>query len=154
MNKYLTLIVLFCVFMSALSAQSNDGSQVTLSGYIKDADSGETLIGASAYISSISSGTTSNEYGFYSLTVPAGSYSIEFAYLGFDSKTVEIDLVRNITQDIELGEDIAELVEVVVTSEAEDKNITNTEMSVNKLDIRTITKMPYDLFNSCRGYLR
>jgi len=142
MNKYLTLIVLFCVFMSALSAQSNDGSQVTLSGYIKDADSGETLIGASAYISSISSGTTSNEYGFYSLTVPAGSYSIEFAYLGFDSKTVEIDLVRNITQDIELGEDIAELVEVVVTSEAEDKNITNTEMSVNKLDIRTITKMP------------
>jgi hypothetical protein len=128
--------------MSALSAQSNDGSQVTLSGYIKDADSGETLIGASAYISSISSGTTSNEYGFYSLTVPAGSYSIEFAYLGFDSKTVEIDLVRNITQDIELGEDIAELVEVVVTSEAEDKNITNTEMSVNKLDIRTITKMP------------
>ena len=142
MKIKLYLIALLFGFVYSLSAQSNEDSKVTLSGYIKDAESGETLIGASAYIPSLSSGTTSNEYGFFSLTVEPGMYSIEFAYLGFDTKTLELDLNSDLTQDIELGEDIEQLVEIVVTSEAEDKNVTNTEMSVNKLDIRTITKMP------------
>jgi len=138
--------VLYLIFALLLFYGSNSFAQVdgkaTLSGYIKDADSGETLIGASVYIASQSSGTTSNEYGFYSLTVPVGTYQVEFAYLGFDTQTKELKLMENTTLDLELGEDIENLVEVVVTSEAEDRNVTNTEMSVNKLDIRTITKMP------------
>ncbi len=136
MNKKTYLLaVLLCIGASLFS-------QSTLSGYIKDADSGETLIGATVYIPSLAAGTTSNEYGFYSLTVASGTYEVEYAYLGFDTKKMEIVLTENLTKDVELGEDVVELVEVVVTSEAEDKNITNTEMSVNKLDIRTITKMP------------
>ncbi len=136
MNKktYL-LFFLLCIGASLFS-------QATLSGYIKDADSGETLIGASVFIPSLASGATSNEYGFYSLTVEPGTYKVEYAYLGFNTKEVEITLNGNLTKDVELGEDIVDLVEVVVTSEAEDKNVTSTEMSVNKLDIRTITKMP------------
>ncbi len=117
-------------------------AQATLSGYIKDADSGETLIGASVFIPSLAAGATSNEYGFYSLTVEPGTYQVEYAYLGFDTKKMEIVLNSNLTKDVELGENIVDLVEVVVTSEVEDQNVTNTEMSVNKLDIRTIQKMP------------
>ena len=162
MNRNLSIIALLFVFVFSLSAQTTDDNKVTLSGYIKDADSGETLIGASAYIPTVGSGTTSNEYGFYSLTVPSGTYKIEFAYLGFDTKTIELDLAQDLTKDVELGEDIEQLVEIVVTSEAEDKNVTNTEMSVNKLDIRTISKMPAllgqvdvsVLFNYYQVYLR
>ena len=58
----------------SLSIFSQD--DVTLSGYIKDAANGETLIGATAYITELQSGVLSNEYGFYSLTVPAGDYTL------------------------------------------------------------------------------
>ncbi|MDP4188498.1 MAG: carboxypeptidase-like regulatory domain-containing protein, partial [Bacteroidota bacterium] len=38
---------------------------MTVSGYVKDAASGEILIGASVYISGLKTGTTTNSYGFY-----------------------------------------------------------------------------------------
>ena len=132
-----SIILLILSFSFGVFAQ-----EATLSGYIKDIDSGETLIGASVFIPSLSAGTTSNEYGFYSITVPSGTYQIEFSYIGFDTKTEEINLTTNLTKDVEMGEDVAQLAEIVVTSESEDKNVSGTEISVNKLDIRTITKIP------------
>ena len=141
MNKILPITITFLLIF-CFNIQAQTSGESTLSGYIKDLDSGETLIGASVFIPSLSVGTTSNEYGFYSLTVPSGTYQVEYSYIGFDTKTEEINLISNITKDIEMGEDIAQLTEIVVTSEAEDKNVSGTEISVNKLDIRTITKIP------------
>ena len=43
--------------------------KVTLSGYIKDASNGETLIGATAYLTELDIGSSSNVYGFYSISV-------------------------------------------------------------------------------------
>ncbi len=132
-----TFFFLFlCITFTSLAQES------TLSGYIKDADSGETLIGASVFIPSLSVGTTSNEYGFYSITVPSGAYKVEYSYIGFDTKIIDITLSGNLTKDVEMGEDVTQLTEIVVTSEAEDNNVSSTELSVNKLDIRTITKIP------------
>lgn len=126
----------FCAF--SLLGQN----KVTLSGYIKDANNGETLIGATAYISDLAVGTTSNEYGFYSLSVQPGTYKVEFSYLGFESLIVTVTLEENLTKSIELGGAAEVLEEVVVTSEAEDRNVTQLEMSVNKLDIATIKSVP------------
>lgn len=117
-------------------------SQVTLNGYIKDASSGETLIGATCYITELGLGASSNEYGFYSITVPEGNYTIEFAYLGFQSTSVRIDLDSDTRYNVELGEEALELEEVIITAEPEDRNVTDVEMSTNKLDVATIKKMP------------
>lgn len=117
-------------------------NKVTLSGYIKDASNGETLFGASVFVRSASAGTVSNEYGFYSISLPAGNYDVEYSYIGYATQTKPVDLTQNQTLNIELGEGANELVEVVVTSEAEDKNVTTTEMSVNKIGMKTIEKMP------------
>jgi hypothetical protein len=48
-------------------------------------------------------GVTTNLYGFYSLTLPKGSYQINFSYVGYETKTLSIDLTENITKDIELA---------------------------------------------------
>ena len=77
------------LFPMMIWGQGNE-PKLTLSGYIKDAASGETLIGASVYISSLGTGTTSNEYGFYSISIPAGSYQAEYSYLGFQSQVIDI----------------------------------------------------------------
>ncbi len=42
----------------------------TMSGYIRDAASGEDLIGANLWSDHVALGTSSNAYGFYSLTLP------------------------------------------------------------------------------------
>lgn len=116
--------------------------EVTLNGYIKEASSGETLIGATVFVTDLGTGTTTNEYGFYSISIPSGNYEIEFSYLGFETTTQQINLTASQKLDIELEEESEQLVEVVVTSEAKDRNVSDLEMSVNRLDVATIKKMP------------
>ncbi len=136
------LLVLFALPFSLLAQDGAKAEKVTVSGYIKDGQSGETLIGATAYIKELAAGTNSNEYGFYSISVPPGTYNIEFSYLGFNTQNQQINLTENITLTVELDEESTVISEVVVTAEAEDQNVAKTEMSVNKLNIKTITKMP------------
>lgn len=137
MNKSLLSLLLLFISLS-LSAQKN----VTISGYIKDITNGETLIGANVFISETSSGTNSNEYGFYSVSLPPGTYNIQYSYIGFNTESRTIDLSENQKIDIELSLESTELLEVVISSEAENSNVSNVEMSVNRLDMSTIQKMP------------
>lgn len=122
----------------SLNAQEN----LTISGYISDGDNGETLIGANVFVLEQSKGTSTNEYGFYSLTLPQGSYTLQYSYLGFVTQEIKLDLNQNVKQDIELANEAAQLAEVVISSEAPNANVSTNEMSVNKLDIATIQKMP------------
>jgi len=133
-------LLLFIFLLAGITGFSQE--KYTISGYIKDANNGETLIGATVYSKALNVGASSNEYGFYSLSIPTGTYELEFAYLGFETTTKSVTLSANTTLDVELGEAAAQLTEVVVVSEAEDQNVSNIEMSVNKLDIQTIKKMP------------
>jgi len=137
----LGLLALF-LFSNKSNAQNSRTEKVTLSGYVKEASSGETLIGASVYVKELQNGTNTNEYGFYSLSLLPGTYEIEISYIGFETQTQQIDLKESVKLDIEMGTNAQELVEIVVTSEAEDQNVTTTEMSVNKVSIATIEKMP------------
>ena len=135
-NKF--LLLLFFLLPFAMSAQD----KVTLSGYIKDANNGETLIGANVFVKETANGATTNEYGFYSLSIPAGDYNVAFSYLGYETKKEQIKLSSNTTFTVELKEEGILFTEIVVTSEAEDENVTSTEMSTNELKMNTITKMP------------
>ena len=133
------LLMLALLFTCAVYAQDRS----TLSGYIKDADDGETLIGANVYVPAIQKGTSSNAYGFYSISLPSRTYDVMFSYLGYQSVTRQVDLTGgNVTLDIELVPAAAELEEVIVSSEVEDRNVSDLQMSVNRLDIQTIQKVP------------
>ena len=133
-----SLIIAAIVFGKTASAQEN----FTISGYIKDASNGETLIGATVYVQEIDGGVVSNVYGFYSITLPAGNYNVEYRYIGFENQQATIDLTQNVRRDIELGESSELLEEVVVTAEKEDANVSEIEMSTVELDIKTIQKIP------------
>ena len=70
-------------------------ARFTLNGYITDAASGETLIGAG--VLSGQTGAATNEFGYYSLTLPAGHHHLQIAYIGYDMATLELDLQRDTT---------------------------------------------------------
>ena len=137
MRKLLSMLT-FCVSICLVSAQE----KFTISGYITDYESGETLIGATALVKELGNGAVSNEYGFYSISVPEGSYTLEFSYIGFGNIIKSVSLSANYKLDVELGEMKNELAEVVVTAKEEDSNVREVSMSVNKLDITTIKSMP------------
>ncbi|MBC7696464.1 MAG: TonB-dependent receptor [Burkholderiales bacterium] len=114
----------------------------TISGYAKDAKNGEALIGVTVYKKNSQIGTSTNEYGFYSLTLSKGQDTVVFSFIGYKTVFKPLDLTFNQTLSVEIAEEGKELEEVVVSSEREDKNITSMEMSVAKLDIKQIQKMP------------
>ena len=62
-------------------ADLNSGKLYTISGYLKDKESGEVLIGAHVYEKESYEGTATNAYGFYSLTLPAGVHQMVFSFI-------------------------------------------------------------------------
>lgn len=114
----------------------------TISGTITDSNSNETLIGVNVEIPELKIGASTNEYGFYSLAIPEGNYEIIISYVGFETVVEKLSLTQNIKKNYSLSESGQQLQEVVITTEKNTANIRKPEMSVNKLSISTIKKMP------------
>lgn len=114
----------------------------TLSGHVKDASSGEELIGATIYIEELKTGGVTNVYGFYSLTIPKGIYHVRYSYIGFESATLTIDLHKSQIQNIEMKVLESTLNEVIIKGQADNEDIRSAEMGVVKMDIKEIKKIP------------
>ena len=131
-----SFLLLFLCCTTGLFAQNH-----TLSGYLRDAASGEELLYATVRVVDSDKGATTNEYGFYSLTLPRGVYQLRFSYVGYESRVVEVVLDKDTRLDVEIGA-AATLQEVVVNATPEDENIRSTEMSVATLDMKDAKLIP------------
>ncbi len=132
--------LLIIVILTAFTSFSQE--KFTLSGTIKDSKNNETLIGVNIYIPVLKIGTTTNEYGFYSLTAPKGEYDVEISYVGYQTLQQHIALNQNTKNNFSISESGEELQEVIIKDNKGKINIKSPEMSVNKLSISTIKKMP------------
>ncbi len=130
------LFILGCI--PVLFAQQ----KYNVNGYLKDGKTGEELIGATVIVKDKNIGVVSNEYGYYSISLPGGTYTILCQYIGYQTITKEITLTANLKLNFELLPATKELNEVNITAERKDENITRNEMSVIKLDMKTISKIP------------
>ena len=142
--RYIIFALSFFFTLSLFSQEKPNKPQekFTISGYVKDSKNGESLIGATVYKLGSNIGSSANEYGFYALTLPKGEQIIAVSLIGYQTFTFSINLEKSISKNFELNEEGKNLDEVEITSEAADKNITSVEMSVAKLDIKQINKIP------------
>jgi hypothetical protein len=137
-SNSILLSLVFCLLATAIFSQD----KYTISGYIKDIESGEDLIEANVYIKeNPTQGTNSNIYGFYSLTMESGEYTFVFSYLGYTDKEVKITLNKDTRLNIDMGVGV-EIEAVVVYAEAPDQNEQSTNMGTVELDIEQIKKLP------------
>jgi hypothetical protein len=134
MKKILSIALLFCV--SSGFAQTH-----SISGRIKDAANGETLIGAVITVKGVG-GALTNEYGFYSLTLEEGSYDLVFSYLGYADVTKKINLNQSTTLNVELKETSSVIGAAVVTAKGLDKKVENKKISVVKMETAKIKEIP------------
>ena len=135
-----SLVLLLCLLSQWATAQT----KVTISGTIKDARNGESLLGATAFAKGTagSAGAAANAYGFYSITLPPGSYTLTAQFVGYTPKSLPVTLQANQTLDIELSDQAVDLVEVQVKANREDDLITRNQIGAEKLNIQAISTIP------------
>lgn len=133
---YLSFFLLFC---PELPAQNK---RFAISGNITDSATGEDLIGATVYVEELKTGTAANAYGFYSISLPEGKYRLVFSFVGFQHNTQVIDLKQDVKLNIRLEPAASELGEVVVSAEARNVNVTKAEMSVERISMKTLKRIP------------
>ncbi|MCU4156212.1 TonB-dependent receptor [Carboxylicivirga sp. A043] len=132
--------VLALFFLITLTAIAQE--KYTISGEVIDAETGEALIGVTIYTADKTVGTMTNTYGFYSLTIPKGQQTIFYSFVGYKTQQRQINLTANQSIKIQLQTNQTALNEVVVSAEKKDKNIAATQMTGEKLDMKTIDKLP------------
>ncbi len=136
-SPFLTLVFIV-LFSSVLHAQT----KATISGYIRDKETSETLIGASVYLKENKVGASTNNYGFYSLTVDTGKYTLVFSYAGYKTEEIPIHLTKNMPMDFPLLYSSVEINEYVVTDQRTNQNYESTKMGQIELKVEDIKKIP------------
>jgi len=120
-------------------------SRVTLSGFVKDARTGESLIGASVYIPSAGTGILSNNYGFYSISVPlADTVDIEVSYVGYKTVTSRVGARADITLSLmlEVNVEQVEIGKMTVTSDKREDNVKKNQAALVEMSTDMITAAP------------
>ena len=134
-------VLILTFFLSAMPLFPQS-TKYTISGYVREAGSGESLTGVNIYLPFARTGTVTNTYGFYSITIPsADSVALIFSYVGYDPVSMTFRLDRNIEQNIELTPGIT-LGEVTVAGDYTEKQSESVKMSIVKLQVSQAKNLP------------
>lgn len=128
----------FLIFLSGVFSQT----RYTISGYIRDSLSRETLIGATLIAKDAKKGVSSNQYGFFSISLPEGEYIISVSSLGYTPLEKKINLNKDIEQDFSLLSRASLSQEIIVSAKKRDANITNAQMGQIDLGINRMKSVP------------
>jgi len=121
-------------------SQRNAAGPAVLTGYIKDAQTGEPIVGASLLVEN-STGVATDQYGYFALTIPRGQHAITIESIGMHDTKRKVLLYSDGKLDIQMHQEVMTLKNVVISSQKM-SNVRNTLMGVQKLDIKTIKQVP------------
>jgi len=116
------LLTLFAVLGLMLS-QSTYAQPKTVTGYVTDAGTNETLPGVNVIIKNTTTGTSTDSRGFYSISVSPGQV-LEFTSLGY--APYEVTVGTSNTINAKLSPDVLNIEDVVITAlgiKSERKNL-------------------------------
>jgi len=114
----------------------------TISGFIREKNTGEVLIGTNVYARGTAYGAVTNSYGFYSLTLPEGKYILNFSFLGFAEISEETEVISDIKISRELEEAKLEMKEVVVKPQETGSDIRRSQLSDFSFTNKTLGSLP------------
>ena len=133
---FLLGIVLF------LQANLFGQSKHTLSGYITDSLSSESIIGATLSVNGKGRGVNSNQFGYYSITLPEGEYDILITHIGYNAQPLRVKLNADTSLNIHLSPKATIYVEVIVSSRKRDANVKSAQMGKFDLSMNQVKSLP------------
>ncbi len=118
----------------------------TINGVLKDAETGEHIIGASVQIKGTNLGTFTNGYGYFSITLYEGDYEVKFSHIGYTPLNSSVNLRKNVYLKAAISPVIIQLDEVEISGIEGNIHITEKIPSINKIYINeTAGQVPYFL---------
>ena len=131
------------VLLATLSAVlTAAGQSVVLSGYVKDASSGEPLVGAVVFTEDLSAGVSANQDGFYSLQVGRKEQLIKCSCAGYVTAEVKINPKASLKHDFALEEDHVMLEAAGVFSKSKREQLTLPQLGKETVSGDIIRKLP------------
>lgn len=131
-SSILSLILICLTFFT-----SKASAQASIEGFIRDSQTGESLLGATIVLMGTSKGATSNVEGGYAIrNVPAGSYTIRITFIGYveAKRNITVNEGAAIEQNFSLDPVTVEGQEVVVTGQAlGQKQAINQQLAANNI---------------------
>ncbi len=130
-------LVLLCTFSVQVAL-----AQFTLSGTVKDAATGEGLVGVNVIEKGTTNGTITDIDGNYRVTLTQNNVTLVFSSIGFISKEIVVNSSQS-NLDMDLSEDVTNLEEVVVTglaSSIKRSNLANAVGTVSADELMGTTK--------------
>ncbi|MGD0755806.1 MAG: TonB-dependent receptor [Bacteroidales bacterium] len=142
-NKiFLLIFILSSVTLQPGLSENDPPKSATISGFIRDAKTGETLTGAVIYPKENPTvGITSNSYGYFSLTLPVGNYSLIVQFLGYKTRIIPLELKENTKISVDMEEESIALKEITITGEKNNSNVVQSEL-ISKIDVKEIQNIP------------
>lgn len=137
----LPFCIAFLVYFIFFHTQAQTVQKYTISGFIGEEGSKESLPGVCLYVPKLKLGAVSNNYGFYTLTLPADSVELLITYVGYKTQLFKLDLHKNIQLDIPLQTSI-DLKEVEVSADKIEKISDEVQMSKIDLPVEQIKNLP------------
>ncbi len=120
----------------------NGQDTYTINGFVRDASTGEELLGANVVLMNGEAGTMSNEYGYYSLTTGSGRSTILYSYVGYHTRTFPLQLYSDTVLNVELEKLSLLLDEVTVSANRTYSNISSLETGATRLPVHTLRMIP------------
>lgn len=143
--RFSTLFFVAIIWMMATTAIAQ---QTTISGYMKDAKTGEPLIFATVLVPGTDMGAVSNEYGFYSLSVDhskitGDEITVEIHYMGYPTRTYVVPKQAEYSLEINLEEEEVQTatVEIIGKSSGREK-VASSQMSAMRIPMKDINRIP------------
>ena len=130
MKKTLFLIFL-CLFSLVMQAQT-----IQLKGTVKDAVTGEELLGVSVLVIGTNTGTITNINGDFEISVSQNA-TLKVSYVGYKSQEIKLSGSSQTTLNVKLEADTKTIDEVVVVGYSSQKksSLTGAVSSVNMTDL-------------------
>jgi len=144
MRQYVLILLVFVpLLLSGRTVFISDYQKnIVVSGFIRDIQTDEILAGVTVIDTRLKTGTSSDNTGWFSISVPAGDFNLQFSYVGYSSVIEKGHSDRNLSLNIKLVSVETPLGEVFIQGKRSDNNVKATEMSIVKLDIKTIKMVP------------
>lgn len=131
-NKFQTFIYFFLIIFCSINSNADEAADSknysSINGFVRDKETGETLIGASVQIKDLRIGARTNKNGYYTITrVPPGEHILTVTYIGYETFEKNINFKAN--DEIRLN------IELIPTSIAGEEIIVSADRETDKREI-------------------
>jgi hypothetical protein len=127
------------LFEIGLKNSSPGQGPINMAGYIRNAKTGEPVVGA--VVSGANTSVATDQYGYYSIALPKGRQVLTIQGIGMKDTKRQIMLNATGKFDIDMEERVTSLKEVIVSAQKL-ANIRNVQLGTERLTIKAIKQLP------------